>query len=334
MAHAIFAPSSSATWIPCAFSARNSVPEQDKPLKTQLAAAEGTRVHALLEVAISEMEFPEDGDTAADAIELGIDFLRQLEPGRLSVEDRVDISPECWGRTDVHNYNPYIYTVFDLKNGKWDVDAFHNKQMLTYSAAIMLRLLQRGLHVPDWWRLVIFQPNGLDEEPFKQWVAHRTDVETHLQKIFASINDRNPQPRPGTHCRWCKAFQQCPAMVEDAAFLMAAITRPITELTTDELTRLVRLIRALNDVKSVYDDALTTHLRMGRTSSLGATLKMGRTFRSWNDATQAALHLYQQFGERGVKPISPAQAEKLGPAGKLYASVGAHKPPGEMKASY
>lgn len=334
MAHAIFAPSSSATWIPCAFSARNSVPETAKPIKTQLAAAEGTRVHSLLEVAISEMEFPEEGDTAADAVELGIDFLRQLEPGQLFVEDRVDIAPECWGRTDVHNYNPYIYTVFDLKNGKWDVDAFHNKQMLTYSSAIVLRLLQRGLQVPEWWRLVIFQPNGLDEEPFKQWMAHRTDVEAHLQKIFAAINDKNPQPQPGTHCRWCKAFQQCPAMVNDAVFLMAAVTRPVTELTTDELTRMVRLIRALNDTKSVYEDALTTHLRMGRTSALGATLKMSRSYRSWNDATQAALHLYGQFGVKGIKPVSPAQAEKLGPAGKVYASVGAHKPPGEMKASY
>ena len=334
MAHAIFAPSSSATWIPCPFSARNSVPEIEKPLKTQLAAAEGTRVHSLLEAAISEMEFPEEGDTAADAIELGMDFLRQIEPGVSAVEDRVEITPECWGRADWHNHNPYIYTMFDLKNGKWDVDAYHNKQMLTYSAALLLRLWQRGLQIPDWWRLVIFQPNGLDEEPFKQWMAHRTDVEAHLQKVLAAVNERNPQPNPGTHCRWCKAFQQCPAMANDGAFLMAAISRPVTELSTDELTRLVRLIRALGDMKSVYDDALTTHLRMGRTSALGATLKMGRTFRSWNDATQASMHLHQHFGFKGVKPISPAQAEKLGPAGKQYASVGSHKPPGEMKASY
>ena len=36
MAHAIFAPSSAATWLECSFIARNSVPEAPKPLKTQI----------------------------------------------------------------------------------------------------------------------------------------------------------------------------------------------------------------------------------------------------------------------------------------------------------
>jgi hypothetical protein len=279
------------------------------------------------------MEFPEEGDTAEHAIALGMDFIRQLEPGEWAVEDRVEIAPECWGRADFHNYNPYIYTVFDLKNGKWDVDAYHNKQMLTYSAGLLLRFIQRGLQAPDWWRLVIFQPNGLDEEPFKQWVAHRTDVEAHLQKVLAAIADRSG-PRPGTHCRWCKAFQQCPAMNDDAAFVRAAMTRPIETLTVDELTRMVRLIRALNDAKPAYEEALTMRLKAGHVSQLGAKLVTGRSFRAWNDPIQAAQHLHQHYGHKGVKPISPAQAEKLGPAGKLYASVGSHKPLGEMKASY
>lgn len=327
MSHAVFAPSASGTWIECSYSARNGVPEAPKPVKTQLAATEGQRVHTLFETAISGMEFPDEGDTAADAIAQGMAFIRQFEPGELHAELQIRLSLECGGTTDVFNDAEPIATVLDLKNGKWDVDAYHNKQMLSYAAM----LLERSR--AEWWRLVIFQPNGLDEEPFKQWVAHRSEVELHRAKMLHAINDRSA-PRPGPWCRWCSAFQQCPAMSTDAGFVMGAMSRPPESLTTDELVRLCRLIRALGDAKPVYEDALTTHLKMGRTSTLGASLKPGRSFRSWNDPQQAATYLQQQFGVKAVKPVSPAQAEKLGVAGKVYASVGAHKPPAEHKASY
>jgi hypothetical protein len=119
----------------------------------------------------------------------------------------------------------------------------------------------------------------------------------------------------------------------DAGFVMGAMSRAPESLTTEELVRLLRIIRALDDVKAVYDDALTTKLKLGYTTP-GAILKPARAFRAWNDAMQAAEILYKSFGAKGIKPVSPAQAEKLGLAGKQYAAVGAHKPQGELKASY
>lgn len=326
--HAIFAPSSAATWLPCPYSARNSVPEPPKPLKTQLAADEGTRGHELSANAVLTGEMPDEGDSKADAIALRMDFIRQLEPGELHVELKGEIAPECGGTTDLFN-NPdvaNIATVMDDKYGKWDVDAYHNKQMLTY-AAMLLKHTDA-----EWFRLVIFQPFGLDEDPFKQWCAHRSEVETHREKVIRAINDRSG-PNPGPQCRWCKAFQQCPAMATDAGFVMGAMSRAPESLTPDELVRLLRLIRALGDVKAVYEDTLTTKLKLGYAAS-GATLKPGRAFRAWNDNEQAAKVLYESFGPRGIKPVSPAQAEKLGLAGKTYAKVGAHKPQGELKAVY
>lgn len=291
-----------------------------------MAADEGTRVHTLLEVAISQMEFPDEADTAAGAIALGMSFIRQLEPGVLYTELKVELAHECGGTTDVFNDHPHVATVFDLKNGKWDVDAYHNKQELTYGAALLERCKA------EWWRFVIFQPNGLDETPFKQWVAHRSEVEAHRDRVLRAIDDRSP-PRPGPWCRWCKAFQQCPAMATDANFVVGAMSRVPETLTPDELVRLLRLIRALNDSKPVYDDVLTSKLKLGYAAD-GAALKPGRSFRSWNDVEQAAAVLYQQFGAKGVKPVSPAQAEKLGLAGKQYAVVGAHKPEAPLKAVY
>jgi len=198
--------------------------------------------------------------------------------------------------------------------------------MLTYAS-----MLLASCSAP-WWRLVIFQPNGLDEQPFKQWVAHRSEVEAHRARVFAAIADRSP-PKPGPHCRWCNAFQACPAMSNDAYFVVGAMSRPVENLTTEELVRLLRLIRALGDVKPAYEDALTTHLKLGRTAD-GAALKPGRSFRSWNDDQQAAEYGYHNYGGKGVKPVSPAQMEKLGLAGKQYVAVGAHKPDAPMKATY
>lgn len=326
VSHAVYPPSSSSTWLKCSFSARNSVPEAPKPPKTQLAANEGKRGHSLLEASISEMELPDGGDSKAEAIALGMDFINQLEPGEMFTELKGALAPECSGTTDLFNEHPYIATVFDAKFGKWDVDAYHNTQMLTYAAMLLPRC------GAEWWRLVIFQPFGLDEEPFKQWVAHRSEVEAHRDRVLRAIADRSP-PQPGPQCRWCNAFQQCPAMATDAGFLMGAMSRDPATLTPDELVRMLRLIRALGDVKAVYDDVLTAKLKMGYQAA-GAALKPGRAFRAWNDAEQAAKVLYEAFGPKGIKPVSPAQAEKLGLAGKQYAVVGAHKPEAPLKAQY
>lgn len=314
MSHDIFNASSTATWIECSYSALNAVPEPLKKASTVAAADAGTARH-------EGMEAGELPDVEA--------FLAQLEAGEQYREARVKITDDCGGTVDIFNKPAQVQgvaTVLDGKFGKWDVAAYHNMQLLTYSAALL------GYTRAQWWRLVIYQPDGLDDDPWKQWVASRAEVEVHRQRVLRAIADRSA-PKPGPWCRWCKAFQACAAMSTDAGFVMGAMSRRIEDLTTQELVRLLRLIRALGDVKEVYEDALATHLKMGRTAD-GAELKPGRRYRSWNDDTQAAAYLYEQFGGKGVKAVTPAQAEKLGPAGKVYASVGAHKPEAPLKAVY
>lgn len=308
--HDIFNASSTATWIECSYSALHAVPDPPKKASTVLAADAGTAKHASMEAGdIPEVEA----------------FLAQLEFGETSRELRVHLTDDCGGTVDVFN-NGSVVTILDGKFGKWDVPAFHNMQLLTYAACLL-----PASHA-EWWRLVIYQPDGLDDDPWKQWVAHRSEVEAHKRRVLQAIVSRSA-PRPGPWCRWCKAFQVCPAMSTDAGFVMGAMSRPPETLTTEELVRLLRIVRALGDVKAVYEDALTTHLKLGHTAA-GAILKPGRSYRAWNDDIQAAEILHQHYGPKGVKPITPAQAEKLGPAGKQYVAVGAHKPEAPLKAFY
>jgi hypothetical protein len=317
--HDVFNASSAATWLECSWSALNAVPDAPKKASTVAAAEAGTEAHVDVEAGdISEVE----------------SFIDQLEdPTAVYRELRVKLTDDCGGTVDVFSVGNIrnkpnivrIATIIDAKFGRWDVQAFHNKQLLTYAAA----LNNTGA---EWWRFVIYQPNGLDEDLWKQWIAHRSEVEAHREKVLRAISDRSA-PKPGPHCRWCKAFQACPAMATDAGFTIGAMSRRIEDLTTEDLVRLLRMIRALGDVKEVYEDALTTHLKMGRQAD-GATLKPSRSFRAWNDPVQAATFLHQQYGAKGVKPVSPAQSEKLGFEGKKFAAVAAHKPEGELKAVY
>jgi len=311
MSHDIFNASSTATWIECPWSARNAVPDAPKKQSTVEAAGAGTEKHEVMEAG----ELP---DVEA--------FLAQLEPGDLHRELRVRITDECGGTIDILNDGPNVATFVDGKFGKWDVPAKHNLQLLTYEAAWL------PYTKAEWFRSVIYQPHGLDEDPWKQWVHHRSEIEAHKARVLRAIADRSP-PRPGPWCRWCKAFQVCTAMSTDAGFVMGAMSRKPEDMTPDELARLLRIIRALGDVKPVYEEILTTKLRMGYTAD-GVTLKPGRAWRAWNDEQQAATVLMQHFGVKGVKPVTPAQAEKLGIAGKQYASIGAHKPEAPQKASY
>jgi Protein of unknown function (DUF2800) len=314
--HEIFSASSAVTWLECSWSALHAVPEPPKKASTIEAAQAGTDAHTDMEAGdIPEVEA----------------FIGQLEdPAMTFREIRVKVADDCGGTVDLYSYGSWrdvrVATIIDAKFGKWDVPAYHNKQMLTYAAAML-----KGSDA-EWWRLVIYQPNGLDDDPWKQWVAHRSEVEAHRMRVLRAIADRSA-PKPGPQCRWCKAFQACPAMTTDAGFVMGAMTRRIEDLTTEELVRLLRLIRALGDVKDVYEDALTTHLKMGRLAD-GAALKPGRSFRAWNDPIQAAEYGHQYYGAKGVKALSPAQLEKLGPEGKQYTAVAAHKPEAEQKAFY
>jgi hypothetical protein len=314
--HDTFNASSAATWLECSWSALHAVPDAPKKASTVAAAEAGTEKHAYVEAGdVSEVE----------------SFIDQLENPWAEREIRVKLADDCGGTVDLYSYgigrgNYSIATIIDAKFGKWDIPAYHNKQLLTYAAALLKE------NSAEWWRLVIYQPDGLDEDPWKQWIAHRSEVEAHRARVLRAIADRSA-PKPGVHCRWCKAFQACPAMATDAGFTIGAMSRRVEDLTTEELVRLLRMIRALGDVKEVYEDMLATHLKMGRTAD-GASLKPSRSFRAWNDPVQAATFLHQQYGAKGVKPVSPAQSEKLGVEGKKFAAVAAHKPEGDLKAVY
>jgi hypothetical protein len=312
------------------------------PEVTNAKADEGTRVHAVIERTLRTGELPpplapfvKPGKNMPDRDVAGYvqSFVHQLGAGQLLIEQRAHLAKGCWGTLDIAHLADII-TVFDYKNGAWDVEARGNPQMLTY-AATFLDAYPNVQH----FRLVIFQPNSWangsnpnQDDGFKQHIHTRAEVEAHRAAVLAAIAYQGP-PKPGPHCRWCPAFSRCPAMSQDANFLMAVISRDPGTLTADELTRMLRIIRSVSDMKELLENRLTELLKMGA-SVAGVELKPSRKWAAWNDERHAAEYLWSKYGARGVKPIGVAAAKKLGSDGAQYASIGSHKPEPELKASY
>jgi hypothetical protein len=336
--HELWSPSGSKHWIPCPPSAllAAGLPERENE-----KAKEGTRVHDVLykALALGQDPFPApwqaNGKNMPDVDVVGYAraFLAGLEPGKEMFETKVRLFDRCGGTLDYsripqqHN----IITVLDYKNGSFDVEAEGNTQMLTY-AATFLDLYPHVTH----FRLVIFQPNSWANsgEAFKQHVHTRAEVEAHKVKVAEAMAYRGP-PKPGPHCRYCPGFTQCPAMSNDTAFMMAAISRmsdPST-FTAADLTRMLRIIRSLGDSREYLESVLRDKVKAGDKPD-DVSLKPSIKWWAWNDPVQAAATLFNLHGPKGVKPITVAAAKKLGPQAAAYATVAAHKPEPELKVSY
>ena len=342
-AHSLYSPSAMARIIPCPPSAALSA---NLPQNTNPKAEEGTRVHKVIEHALRTKTVPpafpwKTADNMPDheVVQRVFSYVDQLGPGRILSEHRVTLLSNVWGTLDIgHIPNPTslfsnsAITVFDYKNGGYDVQAKDNAQLLTYAATFLDEY-------PDvqWFRLVVFQPNswgaqGEDDNGFKQYIHNRAEVEAHRQAVIDAVNYAGP-PRPGPHCRWCPAIPACPAMSQDAYFLMAAISRDRSSLSPHELARMLRIIRAVSDMRDTLEGYLTEALKAGAIVE-GTELKPSTKWQQWNNEREAVVHLWQAYGPRGVKPLTVAQARKLGSVGEQYALMASHKPESEYKARY
>lgn len=336
--HALFPPSAMARILACPPSATLSA---GLPDRTTIKGAEGTRVHSVVEKALrtgidpTPLPFAGMPGNMPDhlVVQYVKDFVRQLGPGGLLVEHKVALNNNVWGTLDIGHLSEII-TVMDYKNGGFDVDAKDNKQMLTYAATF----LDSHPHVQH-FRLVIFQPNSWaagsnphNENGFKQHVHTRAEVLAHREAVREATLYTGP-PKPGPHCRWCSAIPACPAMSQDAYFMMTSISRDPATLSPHELLRMLRIIRSVGDMKETLEGYLEKALKDGAQVQ-GALLGEKRKWTAWNDERHAATYLFQHFGAKGVKPISVSAAKKLGPAGAQYVSVASHKPPPETTVKY
>lgn len=129
--------------------------------------------------------------------------------GGANVPDREALTP-LWGTGDVFVRHGRELLVFDLKTGKYRVDAEHNYQLALYAIGFMHA--NGGLDAYDAVRMVIFQPKtgGADE-----WVTSAADLRRWRDgvrpAVLAALNPEAGRVAGREQCQWCLARQTCPA---------------------------------------------------------------------------------------------------------------------------
>lgn len=362
MLHARFAPSAAHRWLNCTASVDAAEQFSDPPGES---AMEGTAAHWLLEQCLTkggapsdfvgrsivvregtvERVFPVGRDMAAD-VAIGVDFIRGIAktPGWSGVEYRVDLSfleLEQFGTCDLWHWSQDgLLTIADFKYGRVDVSPVNNAQLMLYglgvhTMAVDQKLLRQPIALPtvDAINLVIIQPRSIQPVPrIKRWSTTPDEI-TALTNLAADrILEANRAPRfvYGEWCKYCPALGACPETQDRMRALTQLMTK--ADLSPRDAAKIYRhkmLIESvLKKAESTVADAL-----MRNVSLPGLKLVTARKHRQWRDEDLAKQRLVDAVGPKALKPVTPAQADKLGKEAKLVVADLSFTPAGDPEVA-
>lgn len=331
-AHAVYAPSSAHRWSNCTASAEAiAALERVVPPEEGEAAQEGTEAHEEIERCLAPV--PQLGGEpmdvnpdhpAAYGVSLLLDYVKQLPPGDLWVEQRVELTPAIWGRCDVAHFDraTETLTIVDYKNGYVDVQAEENEQLQIYAAA---SLYTHNLPA-KWIRLVVVQPNSIMPVPrVKQWVTSADALFAFATRV-AGIPKGAKEFKAGEHCRYCPLFGRCEASKDVLARLATMLMHGPQEVTPDQASMFIATRKPIEDWFKALDKSLMQKAMTG-TKIPGMKLVATTKHRDWKDPAEARKIVVATVGEDALDLCTPAQAEKLGMAEAAVAKL-AIKPDG------
>lgn len=300
-AHAVYSPSSAHRWMNCTASAEAiaTLPPQEEGE----AAAAGTKLHDELERALKS------GETTHEdfGIALMLNYVRQLIPGQLFIEERVALTEQIWGRMDVGHFANGVLTIADLKTGFVGVDAEENEQLRIYGAAAIYthRLPAK------WIRYAIVQPNDFRPVPHvKQWMESADSLFAFASKA-AAVPVGPKTFTAGEHCRYCPLFGKCEPTRDLLARLSIVLQYSPADVQPDQVALFKGLRKPIEDWFKALDKAKTPEALSG-THFPG--LKVVRTIgnRAWKDEQTAREQVIKQLGYDALKLPTPSQAEGMG----------------------
>jgi hypothetical protein len=335
-AHAVYAPSSAHRWIHCTASAEAiaQLGEQEEGEE----AAKGTQAHEEIERVLGPysgdglglwLEKPEHlavnpDHPAAYGVALVLDFVRQLPPGTIWIEQRVRLTDKIWGRCDVCHWHPEsaTLTIVDYKNGFVNVEAEWNEQLRIYGAG---SIYTHGLPV-KWVRYVVVQPNSILPVPrVKQWIESADDLFAFAQHA-AAIPDGPKTFTAGEQCKYCPLFGRCPASADVLLKLGAMLANPPDTVRPEQVATFKACEKPIKDWFTALDKAQTKKALATGNPPPGMKLVTATKHRDWKDENAARAYIAVECGIEALSPPTPAQAEKLVP--KEWVEANSHRPPG------
>jgi hypothetical protein len=305
--HAIYAPSSAHRWIPCTASAAAiaQLGEQEEGEE----ARDGTAAHDELERVLNGGA-PNDDHPAAYLVALAVDYVRQLPPGQLWVEQRVELTKDIWGRCDVGHWDPIaeVLTIVDAKNGQRMVDADENPQLRIYAAGSIFTHNLPARFI----RYAVVQPN--DWRPYvprvKQWSESIESLYAWAQAV-AAIPSGPLTFTAGEQCRDCPLFGRCDASRDMLAQLGAVFCNAPADVPPARRALVKALEKPITDWFKNADKAWLKDALAGKVPP-EMKLVTATKHRVWKDEIAARAAIVEKFGVDVLKPPTPAQAEELG----------------------
>lgn len=343
--HSFLGASSSHRWLHCPGSVR--LYEQLGERHETEYAATGTAAHSICEACLldpakepemflgaildtKEFHIPVT-EQMVEATRVYVDFVREqhaLFGGELMVERPFDLSwvhPGMYGRNDacicpVGKFGGTL-RIYDYKNGRKQVDAAHNPQLMYYALGAL------GKNNP-WFveevEMSIIQPNGIGKKAIDTWTISTEELyhwAENLLKPAALATEAPDAPCiMGDWCTFCEASAFCPAKRDAALGLLkpATPTHPVATLpavslltpqeiglysaffTSEEFTSWVKALAA-EELASLARGVVIPGRRLVEKTTLSN--------RKWCDEASVIREFGDEFGEEiyNSKLKSPAQ---------------------------
>ena len=348
-AHAKYPPSSAKRWCNCSASVKMSVGEDSAP---NPYTAEGSLAHIICELLakliFTSMHSLEElvGDTyMIDSFEIevtdemiescwlyaetiGDDMgeydLDDAHIGTLiKVEQRINITGECWGTSDCNMAIPFTkLIVYDFKYGAGvPVDVENNYQMKCYAVGALNEYeADGGNSMMDVIELVIVQPRARHKDgEVRRWETTREKIlefKKELQDAIALCESENPKFKSGDWCRWCPAKHKCQHMFEetqdiakDAFDVINDGSETLTAMNDEQMLRILdnkdTIIGFLKAVEAHAQARLETGGTLG-----DYKLVRGRATRKWALDEESISKTFGDIDCYEKKILSPAKMEK------------------------
>lgn len=324
--HARLGPSGASRWLTCPASIRltEGLPNVSSP-----AAAMGTLCHELAEDCLNgghdadyfktDPRFESLTHREFGWAQMYVDYVREQGLEQVFVEQRMKLTDECWGTSDVVGFRKKVGVIIDGKYGQGRVEAFENPQLMIYGL-MMLDEFDHLFGPFDTVEMHIVQP-PLDNIsvytlPVEELLKWRDEV---LLPGIAAVDAPEPKYGPSEKaCKFCLAKGFCKARAEKnlqaAREEFGAVCPSPDVLTPDQVAE---ILPQIDEISSWCDDirAYAVALAMRGEPPSGWKVVEGRSQRRWVDE-QAVIKLLMEdgFDEDELytkKPLGITAAEKL-----------------------
>lgn len=305
--HSKLGASSAERWFACPGSVR--LTRYGKPKDSEYAA-EGTNAHKIAAEALTTGKFPQtETNLELDSLIVYVDYVKSL-PGKLYVEQRLELNKDMWGTCDAMVVNEDHLHVIDYKHGQGVVvETHHNKQLLYYA------LCASTFFKPKTYTVTVVQPRAYHPDgPIRSWTFSQAVMDTFAQNLKDAVRRTEALDAPlvtGEHCRFCPALAYCPKMHEESLAIAVREFAPLA-MTPQEIATLLDKVKFLGPwIKAIEEHAL--ELATNGTPIPGYKLVDKRRMRVWKDFTEEVLA--DRFGDNAYEPRklkSPSQMEKVG----------------------